>query len=84
MKQHWYELRLTMPGRPPLRQVFAGVDLEDALTGASKRFPYAEIDVPDQASKAMLARSRNGPKTTKTKIKTLVRCLKATQPGKES
>lgn len=84
MKRSWYELRLTMPGRPPFRQVFAGLDLDDALAGATRRFPYAEIDVPEQAAKVSLARSSNGPKTTKTKIKTIVRCLKSTQPGSES
>ena len=84
MKPRWYELRLTLPGRPPFRQVFSGEDLEAAIGVAASRFPQAEIDVPAPSAKAELVRSRNGPKVTRREIQRLLKCQSSQPRGNES
>lgn len=84
MKPRWYELRLTLPGRPPFRQVFSGEDLEAAIGVAASRFPQAEIDVPAPSAKVELARSKNGPKKTRQQIQRFLKCQSSTPLGSES
>lgn len=73
MKQSWFELQLIVPGRPVARRVFQADTVEAAVGIAQRRFPTAEIVVPEAAAKADLVRSKNGPNKTRQQIEALLR-----------
>jgi hypothetical protein len=73
MTHPWFELRVTVAGRPPARRLFQAENLEAALQAAKQQHPNAEVEVPEQVAKPELVRSSAGRKEILRRIRLQLR-----------